>query len=171
MFRGSLETGEGTYSADVIVTSGGGTDISVTERFTFDYFNGSSVEGEAEVANATQSTPTCDGGYFNGFSDEFARPLPYTALITTTDGSTYSAVGERGYRAFGDRAGAEVEHFSRFHGAAGVPVFVSGPTAPTLPTSKDQCKNGGWFVYNTFKNQGECVSYVASGGLKTPAAP
>jgi hypothetical protein len=34
------------------------------------------------------------------------------------------------------------------------------------PTSKDECKNGGWQNYSnpTFKNQGDCVSYVATGG-------
>jgi hypothetical protein len=32
------------------------------------------------------------------------------------------------------------------------------------PTSKDQCKNGGWQTFNNphFKNQGDCVSSVAS---------
>lgn len=34
-----------------------------------------------------------------------------------------------------------------------------------MPTSKDQCKNNGWKNYETtFKNQGDCVSYVATGG-------
>ncbi len=30
------------------------------------------------------------------------------------------------------------------------------------PTTKDSCKNGGWQTFNapTFKNQGQCVSYV-----------
>ena len=42
------------------------------------------------------------------------------------------------------------------------------PGLPT-PTSKDQCKNGGWTNYvdasgRPFKNQGDCVSYVATGG-------
>ena len=37
-----------------------------------------------------------------------------------------------------------------------------------VPTSQDQCKNGGWQSLNDatgarFKNQGECVSYVAAG--------
>jgi len=34
------------------------------------------------------------------------------------------------------------------------------------PTSKDQCKDGGWQQFNnpTFKNQGDCVSYVATHG-------
>jgi hypothetical protein len=34
------------------------------------------------------------------------------------------------------------------------------------PTSKDQCKDGGWQSFDnpTFKNQGDCVSYVATKG-------
>jgi hypothetical protein len=34
------------------------------------------------------------------------------------------------------------------------------------PTSKDQCKHGGWkkFTNPVFKNQGDCVSYVATHG-------
>ena len=37
---------------------------------------------------------------------------------------------------------------------------------PTYPTTKDSCKNNGYktFTGMTFKNQGECVSYVASNG-------
>jgi hypothetical protein len=43
--------------------------------------------------------------------------------------------------------------------------------APPLPTSKDQCKDGGWRDYGTtFKNQGQCVSYVATRGRHQPAA-
>ena len=38
-----------------------------------------------------------------------------------------------------------------------------------VATDKDQCKNGGWMTVtdgsgNHFKNQGDCVSYVATGG-------
>ena len=39
----------------------------------------------------------------------------------------------------------------------------------SAPSSKDQCKNGGWATFNPnrtagpFKNQGDCVSYVSSG--------
>ncbi len=34
--------------------------------------------------------------------------------------------------------------------------------APAPLTSKDQCKNGGWKSFGTFKNQGDCVSSLAS---------
>lgn len=48
------------------------------------------------------------------------------------------------------------------------PVSTATPT-PAIggtPTSTDQCKNDGWrtFTNPRFKNQGDCVSYVASGG-------
>lgn len=38
-----------------------------------------------------------------------------------------------------------------------------------LPTSKDDCKKGGWEYYGVFKNQGDCVSYVATEGANPPA--
>jgi hypothetical protein len=36
----------------------------------------------------------------------------------------------------------------------------------TKPTTKDQCKNGGYLLFNdpAFKNQGQCVAFVASKG-------
>jgi hypothetical protein len=41
-------------------------------------------------------------------------------------------------------------------------------TAP--PTSKDQCKHGGWASFNnpSFANQGDCVSFIATGGKNPP---
>jgi hypothetical protein len=47
------------------------------------------------------------------------------------------------------------------------PKPVSGDVIvhpPALPTSKEQCKKGGWRNFGTvFKNQGDCVSFVATG--------
>jgi hypothetical protein len=40
--------------------------------------------------------------------------------------------------------------------------------APVLPTSKEQCKNGGWRNFSQFKNQGDCVSFVATNGKNQP---
>jgi hypothetical protein len=34
---------------------------------------------------------------------------------------------------------------------------------PALPTSKDQCRNGGWLNFPQFKNQGECIAFVERG--------
>jgi hypothetical protein len=51
------------------------------------------------------------------------------------------------------------------------PIFGGDITIhdAVLPTSKEQCTNGGWRRFPGFKNQGDCVSFVATGG-KTPPA-
>jgi hypothetical protein len=43
--------------------------------------------------------------------------------------------------------------------------------AQPLPTSKGQCTNGGWRNFPGFKNQGDCVSFVATGGKNRPSGP
>jgi hypothetical protein len=42
--------------------------------------------------------------------------------------------------------------------------------AQPAPTSKDQCKNGGSRNFPGFKNEGDCVSFVATGGKNPPGA-
>jgi hypothetical protein len=54
-------------------------------------------------------------------------------------------------------------------GAATTSGDISVTDAQAFPTSKDQCKNGGWRTYGVFKNQGDCVSFVATGGKNPPA--
>lgn len=41
----------------------------------------------------------------------------------------------------------------------------------TYPTAKEECKKNGWKSFSgvSFKNQGDCVSYVATGGNNMPA--
>jgi hypothetical protein len=41
--------------------------------------------------------------------------------------------------------------------------------APPFPSPKQQCKNGGWRTFGVFRNQGDCVSFVATGGKNQPA--
>jgi hypothetical protein len=46
----------------------------------------------------------------------------------------------------------------RFNG-----VTYDFEAAPTLATTKDQCKDGGWMTFqNAYKNQGQCVSSIVS---------
>jgi hypothetical protein len=55
---------------------------------------------------------------------------------------------------------------------AGEPIRAGDITvtdAPALPTSNDQCTNGGWQTFGVFKNQGDCVSFVATNGKNPPA--
>ena len=44
------------------------------------------------------------------------------------------------------------------------------PPPGPLPTDKSECKNGGWQNFGgVFKNQGDCVSFVATGGKNPPS--
>ena len=38
---------------------------------------------------------------------------------------------------------------------------------PGMPTTKDQCKKGGWKDFGVFKNQGDCVSSSCRRGEPT----
>jgi len=52
------------------------------------------------------------------------------------------------------------------------PIFGGDITvhdAQRFPTTRDQCKDGGWKNFPGFKNQGGCVSFVATGGKNPPA--
>lgn len=59
------------------------------------------------------------------------------------------------------RAGLAVLAISAIVGLApaGVAHATEAPGGPTFPTTKEQCKNGGWRDYG-FRNQGHCVSWV-----------
>ena len=60
------------------------------------------------------------------------------------------------------RAGSPLEYVDN--------VTLSTVTrSPVLPSSKDQCTKNGWQSFNVFKNQGDCVSFVATGGKNRPA--
>lgn len=77
-----------------------------------------------------------------------ATPGPHTAVVQVYDGSD-------GISSYGGDS---------FYVAQG--SLTATPAA--LPTRTDQCKAGGWQQYGLFKNQGDCVSFVATGGKNQP---
>ena len=52
---------------------------------------------------------------------------------------------------------------SRAGGSGSTDLYMATRTQ-ILPAVKDDCKQNGWQYYGVFKNQGDCVSYVATGG-------
>ena len=49
---------------------------------------------------------------------------------------------------------------------AAAALLIAGPAGAKPKPGKDDCKNGGWqnFTSPSFKNQGDCVSFFATGG-------
>lgn len=51
-------------------------------------------------------------------------------------------------------------------------AVILPPPGPGLPTSKDECKKNRWRNFgDTFKNQGDCVSFVVTNGQNPPSGP
>jgi len=50
-----------------------------------------------------------------------------------------------------------------------VPSGTATVTFVGAPTDADQCKQGGWKTFGIFKNQGDCVSFVATGEQNPPS--
>ena len=90
--------------------------------------------------------------------DDLLEAFPNIA-VRTTDSWLGLRVGE-------PYSSGYTENIDRFvfGTAAGTTVFDFEPVIGP-PTSKDECKNGGWQSFNSpsFKNQGDCIQYVNTG--------
>jgi hypothetical protein len=52
-------------------------------------------------------------------------------------------------------------------GSGGFDLYMT-TREQVLPATKDECKKGGWERFGVFENQGDCVSWVATGGKNLP---
>jgi hypothetical protein len=102
---------------------------------------------------------TTDGTFFLGCNNVIPSGNTYTF-----DAATIAAGGNQVPVPTGTITGVEV--LIDVQGIADLSnITVNGIAQPLQvgpPTSKDQCKKGGWQTFNnpTFKNQGQCVSFV-----------
>jgi hypothetical protein len=133
----------------VAVLSDDLTQATVTGLITCDPANFSAKYNVNLYQPDDSSTFVGGGGSFTLDCDN--TPHPYT-LVVSGDFTPGSA-----------RAEANISNNGVPGGSTTVIELVAPP--PPLPTTKDQCKDGGWQNFgDTFKNQGDCVSYVATKG-------
>jgi hypothetical protein len=101
--------------------------------------------------------------------------MPVAGLIRVTDGGGPDS-GEDSFE-FATRAGDPQvpgpTDCSSFPTGGQTAVNTTGDLtvidSSPLPTSRNQCRNGGWRNYGArFENQGQCVSFVAKGGKQVP---
>ena len=123
------------------ITAVDGTIVTGTKQFVP---GASTHRGDFQCGD----TPTFSASYSN---------LAYTATIQTPTGN-YRDEGTASFSVgyFGTTVGLT----ETFRSALTQPTLL--PPTLLLPTSKADCKNGGWQKYSQFKNQGQCVDYVDS---------
>jgi hypothetical protein len=132
--------------------------------------------GSADAAfnsNASWSTTPQQGGDQNGGPEWGKLQINGT---TPNWGSAYSASHTYQTQFTGDSASFLINDtpvdspwFQGWWGDNSGSLTVDVYRVNTNPTSATQCKNNGWKAYGVFKNQGDCVSFVASGAQNLPA--
>jgi N-acetylneuraminic acid mutarotase len=98
----------------------------------------------ASLTNVVEIYDPATDTWTTGIPMPTPRQAPQLALLN----STVHAIGGHG-----PTAGLTV------HEAL---VVASDPPPPSNPTSKDDCRQGGWSAFG-FRNQGQCVRYVETG--------
>jgi hypothetical protein len=158
------ETGTVTFGPQPI--NGFGAVTSFTATFSITSALGT-VTGTKSLA-PTQSTAV---GFCNEIGGQVVLDASYVATISTPGGSII------------DEGQANGTQFNICPNTATCGTIGSGSAfyesflsdqvtvlPPPAPTSAEQCKNGGWATFATlsFKNQGDCVSYVQTHGKNEP---
>jgi hypothetical protein len=135
-------TAPGTYDFSFIGDGAVAPDNSMTL-----YFTGFAPITVSNIA--PDSVPVTSGTVTITVTNFYATFSPYIDRVGTC------SVGADGYQ-------DSIGHFT-------VNLTAAPPPPPPLPTSIDECKDGGWRSFDVFKNQGDCVSFVSTGGRNTPA--
>jgi hypothetical protein len=93
-------------------------------------------------------------------SDPFTQAHVGGLAVRPTDGVIFASGGDESDIYTLSSSGTQTR--LGFTSVGGVGDLAFTP----LPTSKDQCKNGGWQRFNSpisFKNQGDCIQFVNTG--------
>ena len=135
----------------VVVRLYSGTTLLQTNTAILPKFN-------ADITGTQFSSPFDVSGTFNYATDgywsnvrasQFGQSVPATRVVATVKLANGQVVTAENNLLTGDPTTI-------------YPVVIVVPPATTTPTMKSQCKGNGWKVFTnpTFKNQGQCVSYV-----------
>ena len=158
------------------VTGSGGGGIGMIGRFSFTIDAHSGPSGENPTGTASfspiqfgtfQGQITCLAVDGNGATLNFLVLDPFSGLHVFTFTVTDSPAGDQIAHQFDVRATTDCTPLA----FSAEPLAFGGIAvhdAKPFPTTKEQCKNGGWRDFGVFKNQGDCVSFVATGGKNPP---
>jgi hypothetical protein len=162
--------GQLDFTARVSFLPGGDRLGEASGTFAFHSDNGGVVQGTFGSPNHAPilmdwyayTPPICDGT-----NVQFEASSNFS-MMYTGPGLTYSDAGEIYLARHGGVLRVD------FNAYCQDPAYQAecedyAPPAPPAPTTKAECAKDGWKAFPGFKNQGECVSFAATGGSKQPA--
>jgi len=124
--------------------------------------------GTATVGQPYCVTATLSGAMSPSFGFDFTTATTSGSAVAVPDSEFVPADPTTGQAQFcftsATPGGVLVTATARSAGIGFRPQGTATVTFVAVPTDKDQCKDGGWQTFGVFKNQGDCVSFVATGG-------
>ena len=134
-------------------------------------FTITSATGTVTGTKTLASNPLTAVAFCNQIGGQLVADATYQAHISTPTGSAddQGTANTTQFNMCPDTAtcGTIGNIGSAFYESFASTNIVQGPPPPPpAPTTTAECKNGGWKNYTAlgFKNQGDCVSFVASKG-------
>jgi hypothetical protein len=145
-----------------------------TGPLTYSLFDVVTPAATLNANDGTSQTIFDDLGSGTGFGSfpvaEGAATDVLSFPLNSAGVAAFNAAGGGFFSIGGQTPGEASLGFAFLYGGSGGPAGGTQQLVVTcLPTSKDECKNGGWQDFGIFKNQGDCVSFVATGGRNRPA--
>jgi hypothetical protein len=174
--RGSTLTGAcpgvpnsnaGSFSFSVSGTAAGPFPGTFTESGSFTTLRSGFLSDFSSTFTITSTSGSVTGSkrLAGDASSASCTPLGDGVLVSTSNlATTYTATINGAQRSTGT-ATVNIEGLL----GSGPPIFSENfaSSGEVQLTSKEQCKAGGWLSFG-FKNQGDCVSFVATGGKNPP---
>jgi Tol biopolymer transport system component len=134
---------------------------------------GAAISADGRVVAFSSDASNLVAGDTNGFFDAFV----HDRIASTTTRISLSGTGAQGNG--GSGASAITADGTLVIFESGASNLVAGDAndasdifarqVAAVPASKEDCMHGGWRTFGVFKNQGDCVSFVATKGKKPPA--
>jgi hypothetical protein len=175
-YPGTFEE-SGTFTLSAPTSPGGPGELIVrtVESFSAEFEIDSAV-GLVRGTKSARNLPLDQGAGLCG--DAGVAPSGVIFFATGAAVATYEATIETSSGTFADRGTTDVFVADREATTSGQTSFFEQfqesfvsdllEAKRVLPTTKEQCKDDGWQTYGAFKNQGDCVSFVATGGNNEP---
>jgi hypothetical protein len=158
-FRGEVYAWDGTKATGPNLWESSPRTLSVPDSFTPVTFN---TGGVRLVAGKRYVL-------FVSLSKDYEQNAPGNqAALGWVSTNVYNGGGFVYFNDSGDESLWTTSPWQRFSVDLDDLAFKATFSSP-LPTLKNQCMNGGWHSYGVFRNQGDCVSFVASGRKNPPA--
>jgi hypothetical protein len=152
------------------------TRFDQTATLTYSLFDVSTAASTLNANNGVSQAIFEDlgsGTSFGSFSVAVGARTDVLSFPLNAAGVAAFNAARGGFFSIGGQTAGEVARFQAFlYGSSGPAAGGTQQLVVTcLPTSKEECKEGGWQAFGVFKNQGDCVSFVATGGRNQPSGP